>query len=271
MTHRHADGSEEMHPRQERRERDEGLHCGIDLRQKPFTYGGASPRKDEGLDSLTAAENITAPAKSSYTAKGTPMTISPAVKDVIAKYFPDSPERGFHEGFVEEIIEAHESGQAALNTRAKCKPADESEDTYINEMIEKHADRADMFQPETEVIETRWVKLMRSQCKPDGDVVAKIKAFKADPTVHDAVHNPADPYSVAWHKREEEHQKAIAALHAQKEVPAEEAVRIIATAMLACTTANEEEWPEIMALAALKALSAAGMRVCKCVPTIINH
>lgn len=34
------------------------------------------------------------------------------------------------------------------------------ESEYIISMLEKHADRADMFQPNTEVIETRWVKLM---------------------------------------------------------------------------------------------------------------
>jgi hypothetical protein len=111
----------------------------------------------------------------------------------------------------------------------------------------------------------------RVKCKPDGDVVAKIKAFKADPTVHDAVHNPADPYSVAWHKREEEHRQALAVLRAQKEVPAEEAAEALCDAyydhpgwwkatlpMALSGPQMKEKW-----LGCVKTLSAAGMRVVK--------
>lgn len=42
---------------------------------------------------------------------------------------------------------------------------------YIESMLEKHADHASMFQPETEVIETRWVRLMSVPTRDDGGVV----------------------------------------------------------------------------------------------------
>lgn len=36
-----------------------------------------------------------------------------------------------------------------------------------------------------------------------------LKGLQADPKVHDAILNPADPFSAAWHKREEDHRSAL--------------------------------------------------------------
>lgn len=36
-----------------------------------------------------------------------------------------------------------------------------------------------------------------------------LKSLIADPEVLDAVRNPKDPFSVAWHKREKEHKQAL--------------------------------------------------------------
>jgi hypothetical protein len=46
--------------------------------------------------------------------------------------------------------------------------------------------------------------------QPKALTLEYLKNLGADPKVQDAIRNPANPFSVAWHKREEEHRKALA-------------------------------------------------------------
>ncbi len=57
---------------------------------------------------------------------------------------------------------------------------------------------------------------MREQ--PVGLTLASLKMLGADPKVQDAVRDPTNPFSIAWHKREKEHRAIIAAMSEGKAV-----------------------------------------------------
>ena len=54
-------------------------------------------------------------------------------------------------------------------------------------------------------------RLGKGEVERDSISAEEIKGWRLDPKVHDAILNRADPFSVAWHQREKEHQAALSA------------------------------------------------------------
>ena len=67
------------------------------------------------------------------------------------------------------------------------------------------------FRPVMKMIEQARARVGKGEVERDSISAEEIKGWRLDPKVHDAILNRADPFSVAWHQREKEHQAALSA------------------------------------------------------------